>query len=158
MGQYCDASQYIMFQYVYQYCKLSIEASIYQCIAMYWSIKCSVKSIKIFKMTFLVENTKKSFYTVVILLRRLYHCFWVLIIEMLRSILVHNNVSSYRDTFGVMHWYLCTLYRPISNNNNIHTYSYIADYYIDTWIRPVQIVWISTNHKHFIKTLMLSII
>ena len=51
--------QYIMFQCVYWYCKLSIEASIYQCIAVYWSIKCSVKSVKIFKMMYFVENTKK---------------------------------------------------------------------------------------------------
>ena len=40
----------------------------------------------------------------------IYHCFWVLIIEMLKC----SDVSWYRDTFGVMHRYSCTLCRPIS--------------------------------------------
>ena len=30
-----DVSQYVMFQYVYRYCKLSIDTLIYQCITVY---------------------------------------------------------------------------------------------------------------------------
>ena len=44
------------------------------------------------------------------ILERLYHCFCVLIIEMLKC----SDVSWYRDTFDMMHRYSCTLYRPIS--------------------------------------------
>ena len=51
---------------------------------------------------------------ILVLYLRLYHCFWVLIIEMLKC----SDVLWYRDTFGVMHRYSCTLYRPISRCYN----------------------------------------
>ena len=42
-----DLSQYITSQYVYQYCKLSIDTLIYWCIDMYQTIKCSLICINV---------------------------------------------------------------------------------------------------------------
>ena len=106
-----DVSQYIMFQYVYRYCKLSIDTSIYRCITVYWSIKHSVKSVKIFKMTFLLKRIwEKAFHyckKIKSLLLGIDH-------RNAQVYLISNDVSWYRDTFGVMHRYFYTLYRPIS--------------------------------------------
>ena len=55
-----NVSQYIMFQCVYWYCKLSIDASIYQYITVYWSLKCSVKSI--INDSFVENDARRSLY------------------------------------------------------------------------------------------------
>ena len=59
-----NISQYMMFQCVYRYCMLSIDASIHQCIAVYWSIKCSVKSIKVFKNDSLLKMIREEAFTI----------------------------------------------------------------------------------------------
>ena len=53
---------------------------------------------------------------------------------MLKSILTNNDVSWYCDTFGVMHRYPCTLYRPISSVCAcVHAHVYVCVHDVCMW-------------------------
>ena len=52
---YIGVSQYIVFQYMYRYSKMSINTSIYRCITVYWSMNCFLPWIKLWNWHF-IEN------------------------------------------------------------------------------------------------------
>ena len=82
MGQYCDASE----SHNTSYSKLSIDASIYQCIAVYWWIKCSMISMKnLWRDNFVKNGMGKAFYNHE-KIAYIIHRFRISIIEMFKSI------------------------------------------------------------------------